>query len=119
SSPFWLGLIEFSWLDPEIPRWQSALAFSIYIQILCIFLNLLPIPPFDGFNALAPWLPRHIVEAAYSFGFMSLFLVFYLFRVSAFYEPLMDQTFDILDRLQVPVIHVIEGDEFFRFWEKE
>src|SRR5262245_65544745 len=48
--PFWLGLIghDPSWLGP-------ALAFLIQLEICAVVFNLLPVPPLDGFRALAPW----------------------------------------------------------------
>lgn len=35
----------------------SAVALSAYLQLNALVLNLLPIPPLDGFAALLPWLP--------------------------------------------------------------
>ena len=38
------------------------MAFFVYLQITCFIFNLLPLPGFDGMNALLPWLPLEIRE---------------------------------------------------------
>src|SRR5437879_1573174 len=35
-----------------------SLGFLLQLEISAIVLNLLPVPPLDGFQALAPWLPQ-------------------------------------------------------------
>ena len=52
--PFWLGL--------EDMRFAPALAFLIQLELSAILFNLVPIPPLDGFQALAPWLRRDFSE---------------------------------------------------------
>jgi Zn-dependent protease len=57
-----------------------SMAFLLQLQISAVLFNLLPIPPLDGFNAIAPWLPldvREQLRAAGNFGPMILFLVFW------------------------------------------
>jgi Zn-dependent protease len=46
-----------SWPNPQI--FVTALAFS---QILSVLLNLVPIPPLDGFGIIAPFLPYDLRE---------------------------------------------------------
>jgi Zn-dependent protease len=51
--PFWFGVVHQTASD----RFAPALAFLIQLQICAVLFNLLPVPPLDGFRALAPWLP--------------------------------------------------------------
>jgi Zn-dependent protease len=54
SCLFWLGLVD--------ANFGPALAFLIELQICAVILNLLPVPPLDGFRALSPWLPQEMTE---------------------------------------------------------
>lgn len=56
----------------------AALAFLVFLQITAIVLNLLPIPPFDGFGIIAPWLSIELRILANRLGFLPLFLLFFL-----------------------------------------
>ena len=52
----------FGWLDPlaEPQTWTAAQIFCgamAVIQLFACFINLLPIPPLDGFNVIQPFLP--------------------------------------------------------------
>jgi Zn-dependent protease len=54
--PFWLHVVDLNF--------GPALAFLIQLQICAVVFNLLPVPPLDGFQALAPWLPEELRERA-------------------------------------------------------
>ena len=65
------------WLanDPESVA-SVSLGFLLRLEISALVLNLLPIPPLDGFQALAPWLPADVRErgqAAANYGLLVLF----------------------------------------------
>jgi len=54
-----------------------SLAFLLYLQISALILNLLPIPPLDGFQAIAPWFGEefyHRGMAASNMGFFFIFI---------------------------------------------
>ena len=55
----------------------SALAFLVFLQITAIVLNLLPIPPFDGFGMIAPWLSIELRMLAARFGMLPMLLLFF------------------------------------------
>ncbi|MFI5377681.1 MAG: site-2 protease family protein [Tepidisphaerales bacterium] len=65
------------WVQPGLPvaqwtpaqLWVGALAV---LQILSVLLNLLPIPPTDGFRIICPFLPEHIQEKLNSPGVRSI-----------------------------------------------
>lgn len=53
------------WLDEWTPL-QMFLATLGCLQMVSVVLNLLPVPGFDGFGAILPWLPREIQRKAFS-----------------------------------------------------
>jgi Zn-dependent protease len=49
------------WIDTSVDytEWTTAQKFvaaMCFLQLECVFLNLIPVPPLDGFNAIAPYL---------------------------------------------------------------
>jgi Zn-dependent protease len=72
--------------SPERLYFWYALAFSVFAQCTATVLNLAPLPPFDGYGALEPWLPDRVRETVsdprYSYllavlGTLLVFLVFW------------------------------------------
>lgn len=60
--PFKLG-----WANADLWYW-NALALLITLQVAGFFFNLLPVPSFDGFGILAPWLPETVQRTAQRWG---------------------------------------------------
>src|ERR1700674_1162925 len=58
------------------PFW-AALAFLVFLQITAVVLNLIPIPPFDGFGMIAPWLSIELRILANRLGMLPLLLLFF------------------------------------------
>jgi Zn-dependent protease len=61
----------------------DGLAALAFFEIFAVVLNLLPIPPLDGFHAIQDWLPvswRYSPWVTGSYGIMLLFLAFWLIR---------------------------------------
>ena len=56
----------------------AALAFLVFLQITAVVLNLIPIPPFDGFGMIAPWLSLELRILANRLGMLPLLLLFFL-----------------------------------------
>lgn len=120
AMPFILGMYDLpffynSWDD--FGRFESALAFSVMLQVTAIMLNLLPFPPLDGFNAISPYLPRETVAQLSRFGLLPLFLIFFLFSVPSFNNAFFDQVDTLLELLQVDPLWWRAGFNLFRFWE--
>jgi Zn-dependent protease len=59
-------------------RFWAALAFLVFLQVTAIVLNLIPIPPFDGFGIIAPWLSIELRVLANRLGMLPLLLLFFL-----------------------------------------
>jgi Zn-dependent protease len=56
----------------------AALAFLVFLQVTALLLNLIPIPPFDGFGIIAPWLSIELRLLATRLGMLPLLILFYL-----------------------------------------
>lgn len=97
-------------------RFWAALAFLVFLQITAVVLNLLPIPPFDGFGMIAPWLSIELRILAARVGMLPLLLLFFLLWTggpitSAFWNFI----FGITSALQVPDLLVAIGQQQFHF----
>lgn len=81
ASPFMFGFVK---QNSDYGLWP-ALALLVLLQIVCLILNSLPIPPLDGYGVIEPWLPRGAQEAMNRFGQFGIWIVFGLLW---FVEPL-------------------------------
>ena len=58
------------------------LAFLAFLQISAVVLNLIPLPPFDGFGAIEPYLPMDIrMKLAQTQGMLSWIVIILLWQV--------------------------------------
>lgn len=64
------------------------LAFLAYLQIMAVVLNLIPVPPFDGFGAVEPFLPPSIQMKFAQFGGAFIWIVFLLLWYVSFIRDL-------------------------------
>lgn len=108
------------WLrnDPESLSAVS-LGFLLQLQVSALILNLLPVPPLDGFQALAPWLPDDLRERLHgmsSYGL--LILVAALWLIEPFNRIFWGTIFQISEWLGVHPYVGITGWRAFRFWEQ-
>lgn len=81
ASPFMFGFVK---QNSDYGLWP-ALALLVLLQIVCLILNSLPIPPLDGYGVIEPWLPRGAQDAMNRFGQYGIWIVFGLLW---FVEPL-------------------------------
>ncbi len=93
------------------------LAFLGLMQISAVVLNLIPVPPFDGYRALAPFLNptlRSGIDQYSNIIMMSVFVVLW-------YVPFVNNVFWltvgwISVRMQIPLSLAIQGLNLFQFW---
>ena len=71
------------WINSTNAGFFEALAFLGYIEVFAVVLNLVPIPPLDGFGILRPWLPWSVRSAAARIGMTGYLIVFLVL----FYVP--------------------------------
>ncbi len=95
-----------------------AMAFVLKLQISAVLFNLLPLPPLDGFQALAPWLPAEMRERMYA---MSNVALVGLFLVLSYSAPMNHAFWGVINSISewlgVPAAWGSFGYRAFRFWE--
>jgi Zn-dependent protease len=117
SIPFWVGV------TAAHPALANALALLVFFEVLCVILNLLPIPPLDGFGIISPWLPRDLRNSLYSFASYSVLLIF----AALWFVPPIEEAFFLLVFIVMAVLRVDPGLVFqagggldtFQFWLRQ
>ena len=95
-----------------------SLAFLLQLQLSAILLNLVPVPPLDGFQAIAPWLPpdlRHRMFAMANQGTLILFGA--LWFIQPLNNAFRHAVFVASEALGVNPELGIFGAQQFRFWD--
>lgn len=64
------------WVSDGNVYFWAALAALIKLEVISLILNLLPIPPLDGFKIFSHWLPDHVRAQGNALGFMPLMLLY-------------------------------------------
>lgn len=112
--PFWGGLME----GERTKGIAISLAFLILLQISALVFNLLPIPPLDGFQAIAPWLPRPLtsllMEHATTLTFVLFLMLWFVEPVNALFWTTVLGAFR---RLGLDPTLAREGWSAFQFWQ--
>jgi len=93
------------------------LAFLALLQVTAVVLNLIPLPPFDGFGALAPFLNSDLrlkINQASSILMLLTFAILW-------YVPFVNSVFWAFIRqvsvwLQIPLQLAVQGLTQFQFW---
>lgn len=93
------------------------LAFLAFLQISAVVLNLIPLPPFDGFGAIEPYLPMDIrVKLAETRGMLSWIVLILLWQVP-FIGSLFWSLIGFLAQLVGIPLHLAGlGLDQFMFW---
>jgi Zn-dependent protease len=96
----------------------AGLTFLGFLQITAFVLNLLPIPGLDGFGAIEPFLPDHVLIAlapVRRYGLMAMFVLLW------FVAPVRNAFWDLvgwfLRAFGVDSNLFRVGFELFKFWE--
>jgi Zn-dependent protease len=93
------------------------LAFLAFLQVSALVLNLIPLPPFDGFGAIEPYLSPNIRSGVVQYGAILPWAVFFLL----WYVPVINAAFWglvslLAHGLGVPLDLAQLGLQGFRFW---
>ena len=95
----------------------GGLAFLVYIEVTATLLNLVPLPPFDGFGALRPWLPEGIRRAESEAGpTLGLICMAIVFAVVAYIPTVSGAFMDATAGLGVPRRRIGAGSGHFRLF---
>jgi len=93
------------------------LAFLALLQVMAAVLNLIPVPPFDGYRVVAPFLEREVrarIDQASNLIMLGVFfLLWYVPFVNTFFWNAVGW---ISVRLQIPLQLALTGLNQFQFW---
>jgi Zn-dependent protease len=93
------------------------LAFLALLQVTALILNLLPVPPLDGYRAIAPFLPRNVQMIFDRWGSVPLFvLLLALWIVPQASSWFWVTTFRIAATLGIPLALAARGLRDFRIF---
>ena len=93
------------------------LAFLAFLQVSALVLNLIPLPPFDGFGAIEPYLPDNIrMTLAQTQGMLAWVVFFLLWYVPAFNNLFWSSISFLTQLAGVPLQLAGLGYNLFRFW---
>jgi Zn-dependent protease len=99
-----------SWVTSTNVGFWAALAFLCFMEAVSLLLNLLPIPGFDGFGILRPWLPYSLqaLSVRYSqLAMIGLFIV--LWNVAPARDAFYSAALQITNAQNIPTILIIAG----------
>jgi Zn-dependent protease len=94
-----------------------ALAFLAFLQISALVLNLIPLPPFDGFGAIEPYLPQAArVGVAQTRGMLPWVVFFLLWYVPVINNAFWRLVIWLAYQVGVPLDLAQIGMRGFQFW---
>ncbi len=110
----WLAF-HLEWITGANLSFFAALGYLGFVQVFAVILNLLPIPPLDGFGILRPWLPYSIQSAAARIGMAGFIVVFIVLWYVPFVGGALSQaTLHISDVIGIDPYLVIVGQQHMR-----
>jgi Zn-dependent protease len=122
--PIALGLVHVNLDALELSNgktgaFPAALAFLGLLEVIATILNALPIPGFDGFGVIAPYLPEHTVRELMPISRYAWFALF----IILFWSATGRQAFwNVADHaatvIGVPIRQATDGQLLFTFWRK-
>jgi Zn-dependent protease len=102
---------------PEGHKLAAPVAFLCMLQVTAVLLNLLPIPPLDGYGIVAPHLSHTTRMQTDAAGRWAIWVVFILlWYVEPAAQAFWGLVFRVLDTLGIPRWMVVQGLDAFMFW---
>jgi Zn-dependent protease len=103
----------------KVGAFPAALAFLALLEVIATILNLLPIPGFDGFGVIAPYLPDETVQSLMPiarYAWFGLFIIlFWSASGRAAFWSVSDHAASLIG---VPIRQATDGQLLFTFWRK-
>lgn len=108
--------LRLEWVNTVNLPFFEALALLGFFEVFATVINLLPIPPLDGFGILRPWLPWSIRSMAAAVGMTGYVIVFFvLFYVPALSGPLVGAVSQVSTAVGIDPFLVDLGSAHMRF----
>ncbi len=98
-----IGLVDAG--DPDAPMWARLLGVLAVLQVFAVFLNLIPVPPLDGFGIIEAFMDdeTRMRLANPQFRWIGLIILFFVFfRVDAFRKGFLSLINGVLVRFGLP-----------------
>jgi Zn-dependent protease len=92
------------------------LMYLCYLNLTAALLNLLPIPGFDGFAALAPYLPERVAGVDRTWGLFGVIAVFGVLWLAPVNLAFLNAVLGLFAAVGLPQIDIGFGEILFRFW---
>ena len=108
-----VGWIDVTMSVNEYKTWHIFLGGLAQLQIIAVMLNLIPIPPLDGFNILAPYMDDE-TRAKVTTPPMPLFALIVLFLVLSNVPQVRDGMFHVKNRILILLGFDYEAREMIR-----
>jgi len=104
-------------MDDNNSIWPG-IAFLAVMQATALVINLIPLPPFDGYGILEPFLDPDLVARIASVRVYIMIVVFYsLWRIQIVSDMLWSQVYNMSYWVGISWDLVRLGYERFKFWE--
>ena len=95
------------------------LAFLALLQVMAAVLNLIPVPPFDGYRVLAPFLGSNVRARIDQAGSLIMLLVFFVLWYVPFVSNILWSVVGWISvKLQIPLQLAMLGLSQFQFWRR-
>ncbi|MFT4044846.1 MAG: site-2 protease family protein [Gordonia sp. (in: high G+C Gram-positive bacteria)] len=114
--PFTATSAGFLIIDPTGLNLWAALAMLAFLQITAAVLNLIPVPGFDGYGAIEPYLApqtRHSAAKIAPYGFLIVFALLFIPQLNAAFFDLIRWLFELSG---LPSGLATQGSNVFMFW---
>ncbi len=109
-------VMRFGWITGSNRAFFEALAFLGFVEVFAVVLNLLPIPPLDGFGIIRPWLPYSLQATAARIGTAGFLIVFLLlWYVPAVGSVLFSGVGQLTSLLGIDPFLIVLGQQHMRF----
>lgn len=99
------------------PEFDAALTTLAFIQAMAIIFNLLPIPGFDGWAVISPWLSKRTQEIGARMSGWSLMIICALIFMPGFGSMFVRTSAQLIQLLGFDPAYAAYGIERFAFWE--
>jgi len=94
-------------------------AFLTFLQVMAAVLNLIPLPPFDGYGALAPFLNHDLRMRINQNATLIMLVVFFaLWSLPFVNNALWDFVGWLANLMGIPLYLASIGFSQFQFWRK-
>jgi Zn-dependent protease len=95
------------------------LAFLCLLQVTALVLNLVPLPPLDGYGVISPYLPQEVRMRLDQSGAILILLFFFILWYVPFISNIFwNVVYWLFNFLHAPLSLAAQGLQLFQFWRR-